>query len=283
MKFSRPNSDLFVPDAKVAGAEALRRTTHLCIAAHPDDIEIMAYHGVSACFGRSDRHFTGVTVTNGSGSSRTGPYQAFSADEMEAVRAQEQRKAAFVGDYSAQIQLGYPSAAVKERTNAALQSDLALILHSMRPEVVYLHQPADKHDTHLAVLAHSLAALRALPAADRPRRVYGCEAWRDLDWMADEDKQLLDVGSTPHLAAALVGVFDSQISGGKRYDLAAAGRRLANATYFNAHAPDGPNGVSWAMDLTPLIQDASLSVRRYTELFVEKFRNDVDRRLSQYF
>ena len=35
-----------------------------------------------------------------------------------------------------------------------------------------------------------------------------------------------------NLHAALMGVFDSQIAGGKRYDLATAGRRRAHATYF---------------------------------------------------
>src|SRR5206468_3034099 len=113
--------------------------------------------------------------------------------EMQAVRRREQRKAACVGDYSIQFQLAHPSSAVKERGNAAVQSDLAEIFRVARPEVVYLHQPADKHDTHIAVFAHALAALRALPPAQRPARVLGCEVWRDLDWLTDADKQVLDV------------------------------------------------------------------------------------------
>ena len=36
--------------------------------------------------------------------------------------------------------------------------------------------------------------------------------------------------------AALIGVFDSQIAGGKRHDLAVLGRRRANATYNASHA-----------------------------------------------
>jgi hypothetical protein len=62
--------------------------------------------------------------------------------------------------------------------------------------------------------------------------VLGCEVWRNLDWLLDEDKQGLPVDDRPNLAAALSGVFDSQISGGKRYDLAVQGRRLANATFL---------------------------------------------------
>lgn len=282
MKFSQPAADVFVPDANLAAEAALARTTHLCIAAHQDDIEIMAYHGIAECFGQADKWFSGVVVTNGAGSPRSGIYGHYSDAQMQEVRRQEQRKAALVGEYSIQLQLAHPSAAVKERTNAAVQGDLAAILSVARPEVVYLHQPADKHDTHIGVLAHSLAALRKLPAGRRPKRVLGCEVWRDLDWMLDSDKQVLDTGRFPNLAMALVGVFDSQISGGKRYDLATAGRRIAHATYHTSHATDQFQGITWAMDLTPLVHDPKLSLADYTRSYIERFKDDVTARLAKF-
>ena len=50
--------------------------------------------------------------------------------------------------------------------------------------------------------------------------------------MLDEEKVSLDVSAYPSLAEALVGVFDSQISGGKRYDLATRGAaRLTRRTF----------------------------------------------------
>jgi hypothetical protein len=52
-----------------------------------------------------------------------------------------------------------------------------------------------------------------------------------------------------------VGVFDSQVSGGKRYDLATAGRRLAHATYYASHGTDEESALSFAMDLTPLVEE----------------------------
>lgn len=282
MKFSHPNADVFVPDDSLPPQEALARTTHLCIAAHQDDIEIMAYHGIAECFGRNDQWFGGVVVTNGSGSSRTGVYADFTDEQMQAVRCREQRKAAYVGDYSIQLQLAHPSSAVKDQANASVQADLAAIFAVATPEVVYLHQPADKHDTHIAVFAHALKALRALPVARRPKRVLGCEVWRDLDWLCDADKVLLDVSAYPNVAASLVGVFDSQITGGKRYDLATAGRRLANATYHTSHATDKHQGISWAMDLTPLVLDPSLSVAGYTQSLIQRFAADVAGRLAKF-
>ncbi len=282
MKTTHPAADIFVPDPSLSTEAALARTTHLCVAAHQDDIEIMAYHGIAECFGRSDRWFSGVVVTNGAGSPRTGLYADYTDAAMQAVRVREQRKAAVIGEYSIQFQLGHPSAAVKDPRNAGVAADLDQILTCASAEVVYLHQPADKHDTHIAVFCHALNALRRLPEELRPKRVYGCEVWRDLDWLPDADKQVLDVSAYPNLAASLVGVFDSQISGGKRYDLATAGRRLAHATYHTSHATDRFQGITWAMDLTPLVQDPARSVRDYTLAYIDRLRDDVSSRLARY-
>ena len=73
--------------------------------------------------------------------------------------------------------------------------------------------------------------------------------------MVDSDKVPFDLTAHESLQAALLGVFDSQIAGGKRYDLASMGRRRANATYFESHGVDVTQGLSYAMDLTPLIRD----------------------------
>ncbi len=41
--------------------------------------------------------------------------------------------------------------------------------------------------------------------------------------LPDEDKVAFDLSAQENLQMALLGVFDSQISGGKRYDLATMG------------------------------------------------------------
>jgi len=279
MQFHKPNADVFAPDGLDITA-ALARTTHLCIAAHQDDIEIMAYHGIAECFGSKEKWFTGVVVTNGAGSPRSGIYGDYTDEEMQRVRVVEQRKAAYIGEYACQIQLGFTSSEVKTPPATAVAADLTQILRAARPEIVYLHNPADKHDTHVGVTLRAIAALRAVRDEAAPKKVYGCEVWRDLDWLLDEDKQVLPVSARSNVAAALVGVFDSQVTGGKRYDLATAGRRLAHATYYASHGTDVETALTFAMDLTPLVQDPSLSVLDYTLGLVDRFRNDVARRLG---
>ena len=280
MRFSRPDADVFVPDGAPM-PEALRRTTHVCVGAHPDDQEFMAFHGIAECFRRKGRGFAGVVVTNGGGSSRTGPYADVSDAEMIRIRAGEQRKAAVVGEYACQIQLMHPSADVKKPGHPGVIADLRAIFEAVRPDVLYVHNPADKHDTHVAVCLRTIAAVRALPKKRRPKRVLGCEIWRDLDWLCDADKQVLPVDRHPNLAAALNGVFDSQITGGKRYDAAVAGRRIAHATFFESHATDKTGALSFAMDLTPLVEDDRLDVFEHARGFMQRFEGEVRDRLRR--
>ena len=261
-------------------AKALARTTHLCLAAHQDDIEILAYQGISAGYAR--RTFTGVVITDGGGSPRAGRFARCTDEQMKKIRRAEQRRAARLGHYAAQFQLAHPSAVVKDARRREVVADLAAILRAARPEVVYLHNPADKHDTHVACFWRSLAALRALPKAMRPKQVYGCEVWRNLDWLLDSDKAVLDDSARPGLAAKLIGAFESQIAGGKRYDLAIAGRRLANATFQTSHATDRATALTWAMDLTPLVEDDQLSVEKFTLAHIDRLRADVVARLRKF-
>lgn len=280
MIFSHPNADLFVPDG-APEAEALARTTHLGVGAHQDDLEIMAAHGILECFGRTDRWFTGVVVTDGAGSPRTNQYAALDDEGMKRVRALEQRKAAFLGEYAAQIQLAHPSSVVKKASEACVVNDLVTVLKATRPEVVYTHNLADKHDTHVAVALRVVAACRALPPKERPRQVIGCEVWRDLDWLSDADKVVMAVDGREHLQAALMGVFDSQIAGGKRYDRATLGRRCAHATYSESHGTDQHQALIWGMDLTPLLDEAKDPVRFVMEL-LRRFEAEVLERLAKF-
>ncbi|MEY4488185.1 MAG: hypothetical protein RIQ79_693, partial [Verrucomicrobiota bacterium] len=73
-----------------------------------------------------------------------------------------------------------------------------------------------------------------------------------------------------------------QVAGGKRYDLAALGRRLAHATFHTSHATDRLRGITWAMDLTPLVADATLDVETFTLAHIERLRADVAGRLARF-
>ncbi|MFC1936668.1 PIG-L deacetylase family protein [Chloroflexota bacterium] len=279
MKFKSDASEVFIPDGSNIG-DALARTTHLAIGAHQDDLEIMAIDGILKCFGDPEKWFTGVVVTNGSGSPRSGIYKDYTDEEMMRVRVVEQKKAASIGEYASQIFLGYPSSAVKFVDNEDVVEDIIKLLRIAKPEIVYTHNLADKHTTHVAVVLEVIRAIRRLNKEEKPAKVYGCEVWRDLGWMLDEDKIVFDCSDRVNLQEALIGVFDSQISGGKRYDLATIGRRIANATYFASHDTDEASGLTFGMDLTPLIENNDLGISEYVQNYISRFSDDVIQMIS---
>jgi hypothetical protein len=85
VKLRADGAEVFIPDGSPAES-AIARTTHLGICAHQDDLEIMAYHGILECFQQKDKWFTGVTMTNGSGSARDLEYKDYTQIGSMAVR-----------------------------------------------------------------------------------------------------------------------------------------------------------------------------------------------------
>jgi len=84
MRFHENTAEFYVPD-NIAVEHALARTTHLCLAAHQDDIEIMAAQPIIECFQQEGKWFTGVVVTDGRGAPRNGLCQDYSNEQARAV------------------------------------------------------------------------------------------------------------------------------------------------------------------------------------------------------
>lgn len=280
MKLRHAGAEIFIPDG-CPEEEAFLRTTHLGVGAHPDDLEIMAYDGILRCFKSQTNWFFGIVVTDGAGSPRDSFYKNYTNEEMKVVRRQEQKKAALVGEYSGVAFLNYASSEVKNPAVIAVLDDLRGLFEALKPRIIYTHNPADSHDTHVAVALRTIQALRQLSPDSRPEKIYGCEVWRDLDWLVAEDKVGFDVSAHQNLAMALVSIYDSQVAGGKGYDLATFGRRRAHATYYASHDVDVSTSMIYAMDLTPLIRDDQLDIKAYVQGFIDRFGADVRRRLEK--
>jgi len=177
--------------------------------------------------------------------------------------------------------LDYPSKEIKSAAEVAPREDLKALIAACGAETIYLHNLCDKHDTHVGVALRTIAAIRELQAEQRPKKLYGCEVWRDLDWLVDTDKVVFNCDGHENLASALLGVFDSQIAGGKRYDLATMGRRRAHATYHQSHSVDAAQLINFGMDLTPLVNDASIDPLEYACCHIQRFEKDVRARIGK--
>ncbi len=269
MNFKNKNADLYFPDV-----EDLSGVTDMCIAAHQDDIEIMAYAPIAECYGSESRHFCGVVVADGAGSPRDGEFESYTDEQMKQVRITEQRRAAEIGKYRAVAQLGYPSADIKNAQNTDTVEDVYTLLVAAMPTRVYTHNIADKHETHVAVALRVIEAVRRLPKGSRPEVFLGLEVWRGLDWLCDDDKICLDTGAHIDVARELLTVHRSQVAGGKRYDNAALGRRYANATFFASHSTDDFESMSIGIDLMPIISEG-ISPTDYIKQYINRFENEV--------
>ena len=260
--------------------EALKLTTHLAVSAHQDDIEFMAYDGILKCYQNPNRHFTAVVCTDGSNSPRNGIYADCTDEEMKNIRKREQLAAARIGDYNAQIFLNLSSGKIKDINDRTAIEDLKKIISLSTPKVIYTHNPADKHDTHVATAICLIKALRELDYV--PEAFYGCEVWRSLDWVCDDEKIVFDVSDNPKLEKEILEVFDSQIAGGKRYDSAVIGRRCANATFSESHGVDTATKTIFAVNLLPLLSNKELSVSEYMQKYIERFSQNVTAKIQQF-
>jgi len=274
-----PASEIYFP--KSPGDDLrLAKTTHLGIGAHQDDLEILAMHGILDAYDNSDRFFTGVTVTDGRGAPRPDAYKAFDDDVFCRIRCTEQKKAADIGHYNAQFLLNHPSHALKSGDHRDVIEDLKQILTATNPSTIYTHNLADKHDTHVAVALCVIQALRTLTPPLSNLKIFGCEIWRGLDWLMDDEKVIMDVSKYVDLQKNLLEVYESQVSGGKRYDLAAIGRQQANATFLESRQVDKADRVIYAMDLTPLVRHPDMDINQYLINTIQNFTSDVTERIN---
>lgn len=280
MKLFKDSAEIFIPDGKNE-QEAITRTTYMSIAAHQDDLEIMSMDGIIKAFGKDDEWYFGVVVTNGAGSPRDDLYADYTDEKMQKVRREEQKRAAYLGGYGALGLLDYTSKEVRDISERRAIDDIKNLIRAAKPKVIYTHNLADKHDTHLGVAVKVIKALRELKDEYMPEEFYGCEVWRALDWVNDNEKITFNLSQRPNISSALVKVFDSQICGGKRYDLATEGRWLANATFAAFNSTDEVSLASYAMNLLPLLEDSDIDVIEYVTGYIDRFKFDVKNKLQK--
>ena len=251
---------------------------YMAIGAHQDDLEIFAIHGIGKARETGKNDFVGVTVTDGGGSPRKGPFEQYTDQDMIEERLHEQNKAAEIGGYALQYQLGYESAALKGKEptrGKEVINTLKDLIMAIEPKVIYTHNPFDKHESHNAITRAVVMALKAVPDSKRPEEFYGCEVWRGLDWLPDDMKVALDVSNYLDLQKKLIAAHKSQTSGGKNYVEGAIGREIANATFLSSHVLLDAEAATYAVDMMPLVNDKALSLKDYMQPYLDAFNKEI--------
>ena len=261
-----PAKVTYIPD-RISWKSALQRTTHLAIGAHPDDLELMAFHGIEACFKKTQEWFGGVTLCHG-GQNRT----------EAGIRINEQKQAAQIGGYSFQIIYNQNSRQLRD-SGREMAEEISGLIQGVQPKAVYTHSPFDRHPTHAGVAQMVLGALRRIPGARRPEFCVGCEVWGDLDWLPETWRVRLPV-TRPQLADRLIRVYQSQIANGKRYDLAIRGRRQAHATFDQSHRSDKYDMLNFGLDLKPFMNSSLRKSAGLVKTVLESFEKEVQHRFN---
>ncbi len=255
-------------NAIITGSTDMIHTQSMAIGAHPDDCEIIGIKGIA------DKQFFAVIVTHGA----TMKDDVSKYNKTIHERACEQASAAALGQYLGYSMLGYDSTDILTY-NTDLIDDLTTLLLKLKPETIYTHCLSDKHSTHVAVAYHVIRALQLLPIANKPTRVYGCEVWRDLDWVDDADKVLIDTSDSQDLQYKLLQCFTSQTTS-KDYPKAVIARQNAHAVFQDAYASKTQDGVLIAIDLTLLIYRKKEHIKPFIERQINTFKDDVITRIN---
>lgn len=275
LNFRNTKTDLIIPTPTemMQFNQFLSRTTHLGIGAHPDDNEIMAYHGIGTCYDDKVKWFTGVVITDGAGGTREGAYKNFTDDELVRIRHDELLKAAKAGNFLALVHLNYTSQELKTDRKPDVRQDLVQILDTTRPEIVYIHNLFDDHDTHVSASIRSIEAIRDISSLFMPEKVYGCEVHGSLDWYPERIR--LDVTMHPEVARQILFIFESQSENKRSYPHATISRWESQAI-FDRSNKYGPKAISYAMDLSALVKDSGIDLGEFiqekTQLFATEKR-----------
>ncbi len=247
----------------------------LAICAHQDDAEIMAIDGILKGYYSNKNSFALIETTDGAGITQKEKYPNLSIEQIKNLRNKEQKEASEIGKYNSIYLLGYTSDEVKDINNKNIISEYIKIITELKPEIVYTHSILDKHPTHVSVALKVIEAIRNMPTYLQPKKIYGCEVWRSLDWVSDEKKIIFDISKNIKLQKSLLDVYKSQIIDGKEYSKSTIARRIQNSTYAKSHQDDEYKLSTFAIDMTPLINDKSLNIDEYALSFIDDLKNEV--------
>lgn len=265
----------FVPSSARDG-----KIRYAAISAHKDDMEMFAFDGIVKAY--DEGGFAGIVLTDGANCPRSADYADVGGEDMTALRSAEQKRAAEIGRYSELWLLDATSDEVKSLSDDVVSSVAEILRGFPRLDALYLHNPFDRHPTHVGAFVCAIKAVRMLKNEEKPRKIYACEVWRDLDWPSENDKVALDVGGKEFLAARLMDVFVSQNSV-KRYDVAALARRRANATFSQSHEGDETDALIYALDATELAYGENLGadIDAFSEKILRNFRDSLHVKIWQ--
>lgn len=246
--------------------------THICVAAHKDDGEMLALHGIKNCY--EDGGFGLIVLTDGGNCPKAGKYSDLSYEDMVEIRTEEQKRAATFGKYEKVYFFDLPSQTLEERKDEIAKEITNIIDSNPNIEYVYSHSIFDRHKTHINACKLTIEGVRQSKNKKNIKNFFGVELWRDLDWIEEKDLSFLDVSGSCAFAMQLLSYFESQ-NQSKMYNRGFCGRLASNATFSNSHSNSECTEVMRAVDMTKLLMGNKNDEIAFIKEKIRDFQNIV--------
>ena len=267
---------VYVP-SKQPLKEVYAKSKHLAIVAHADDIEMLALRPIT----QRSQGFFGIVMGDNKGRPLKPEYKKVSLSKVQNIRESEQEKVARLAKYRGVAFLRLKSKDIKNvRKKEQVVKAIYELIKDMPLKEVYTHSLFDNHPTHVAVAEITIAALKKLPLANRPKAVYGMEVWGSLEWLPDRYKVAFDVSGSVAFIKKLLSFYKSQSYKGHRYDEALLARLKANAMFGKTHNFSTKKALVYGLDLLALLKKGSPSCKKYIEGIIEEFLKEKKNNLS---
>ncbi len=246
--------------------------THIAIAAHKDDGEMLALHGILNCYDKGG--FALIVLTDGGNCPKSGKYADVSYDDMAELRTEEQKRAATFGKYEKVYFLQLPSSSLETEFEEISSKVASIFNENPTIQYAYAHSLFDRHKTHINASKIAIESIRQSKYKGKIKMLYGVELWRDLDWIPENEQILLDVSGSKDFAMDLLSFFPSQ-NQSKMYNKGFCGRVVANATFSNSHSNSLASEQIRAIDMTKLVFADKNAVRAFVDEQLGKFKQEI--------
>jgi LmbE family N-acetylglucosaminyl deacetylase len=232
------------------------------IAPHPDDDAI----GVGGSLLRhraAGENVFAIYVTDGAGTPTSG---GRTREEIVQTRQDEAMRGLGEMDGQAGIFLNYPSKAVRSERVADVVHDLGAIFDLLRPRVIYVTAPYERHSTHVACTLRTVEAIRAVEGFTPELKGYA--VWGYL--YGDENLEYVDITAHVDAKRRAIRCHESEVAG-HAYDDGIIGFHRYAAVFQEAHGLQEMAYAELLLDMSRLVREPDLSVGDFARQQVTGF------------
>lgn len=248
---------------------------YLCICADAGDTEIMAIDGIQRGYRAKKYTFATVITSDGLSLERAGKLAKATDRKVNTTKNREQKAAAEIGRYNSVYFLSHKTDEILDQENEDIVNEYLEIIKELKPRIIYTHSILDRDPTHVSVAVKVINALRKLRKGQMPAVLYGCEMWRDLDWVDPSKVISFDVSHNIRLQKQLINVHQSQ-NASRDFINATIGRRYVNATYSRSEKKKDAKLTARAINMTTLLRRKEYPIKRFAMSFVDDLYTSIN-------